>query len=160
MEEIKQVVWDIHQDGVAGPDGFSVAFYKECWETIKEDVFEAVLDFFNGGTFPRGMAATTLVLIQKVRGENLILKLDMAKVYDRVQWAFLLNVMKAFRFSNRFMDIIKRCIADCWFFVRINGTLSGFFQSKRGLRQGDPIFSFAIHYLSKIFIERFVSALQ
>ncbi|KAG6487840.1 hypothetical protein ZIOFF_056576 [Zingiber officinale] len=182
IKEVKQVVWEMHEDGVAGLDGFSVAFYKECWETIKEDVLEAVLDFFNGGTFPRGMAATTLVLIPKcnnaqqwkdfrpisscnvsnkivsklvanrlnsvihklispsqsgfvkgrlisdnihlaqelnhklnyrVRGGNLILKLDMAKAYDRVQWVFLLNVMKAFGFSDRFMDIIKRCIANC-----------------------------------------------
>ncbi|KAG6501607.1 hypothetical protein ZIOFF_041490 [Zingiber officinale] len=38
-----------------------------------------------------------LVQKRRVCGGNLILKLDMAKAYDRVQWVFLLNVMKAFR---------------------------------------------------------------
>ncbi|XP_074559236.1 uncharacterized protein LOC141815220 [Curcuma longa] len=208
IEEVKEVVWGMCKESAAGPDGFSVAFYVSCWEIIKSDVYEAVLDFFRGNSLPRGMAATTIVLIPKidgaqrwqdfrpislcnvsnkiiskllanrlgkvlekiispmqsgfvagrvisdnilmaqelhhklnfhVRGGNLILKLDMAKAYDRVQWDFLFQVMRAFGFSDLVIDILRRCIADCWFSVRINGQLSGFFHSKRGIRQGDPI---------------------
>ncbi|KAG6483859.1 hypothetical protein ZIOFF_060645 [Zingiber officinale] len=118
---------------------------EECWETIKEDVLEAVLDFSMVG-HSQGLVANRLNSVMhkltspsqsgfvkgrlisdnihlaqelnhklnyRVRGGNLILKLDMAKAYDRVQWVFLLNVMKAFGFSDHFMDIIKRCIANC-----------------------------------------------
>ncbi|KAG6505729.1 hypothetical protein ZIOFF_038094 [Zingiber officinale] len=60
----------------------------------------------------------------RVRGDNLILKLDMAKAYDRVQWASLYKVMQPFGFSMAFIGIIKRCIEDCLFSVKINGCLS------------------------------------
>ncbi|KAG6491484.1 uncharacterized protein LOC122004793 [Zingiber officinale] len=65
-EEVKQVVWCMCQDSAAGPDGFSVAFYRACWEIVGEDVLQAVLDFFRGAELPRGMASTTIVLIPKV----------------------------------------------------------------------------------------------
>ncbi|KAG6466433.1 hypothetical protein ZIOFF_075771 [Zingiber officinale] len=65
-EEVKQVVWSMCQDSAAGPDGFSVAFYRACWEIVGEDVLQAVLDFFRGAELPRGMASTTIVLIPKV----------------------------------------------------------------------------------------------
>ena len=34
---------------------------------------------------------------------------------------------------------IKWCISSSSFSILINGTLSGFFQNSRGLRQADPI---------------------
>lgn len=35
-------------------------------------------------------------------------------------------------------DKIGRCISGCWFFILINGELSGIFQSSGELGQGDP----------------------
>ncbi|KAG6476327.1 hypothetical protein ZIOFF_065567 [Zingiber officinale] len=46
LEEVKQVVWEMCEDNAEGPDGFSVTFYKSCWEIIKWDAHNAVLDFF------------------------------------------------------------------------------------------------------------------
>ncbi|KAG6505730.1 hypothetical protein ZIOFF_038095 [Zingiber officinale] len=66
LEEVKGVVWEMNEDGAAGPDGFSVMFYKVCLDIIKDDVYQAVLEFFKGEAFPKGIAATTLVLIPKV----------------------------------------------------------------------------------------------
>lgn len=37
-------------------------------------------------------------LDSKVRGSNVILKLDMAKAYDRLFWLFLLKTLKGFGF--------------------------------------------------------------
>ncbi|KAG6534067.1 hypothetical protein ZIOFF_007948 [Zingiber officinale] len=66
IEELKRVVWEISEDSAAGPDGFSAAFYVACWDIIKEDLHQAILEFFQGGSLPKGMAATTIVLIPKV----------------------------------------------------------------------------------------------
>ncbi|KAG6516738.1 hypothetical protein ZIOFF_027212 [Zingiber officinale] len=63
MEEVKHVVWEVGEDSATRSDGFSVAFYVACWEIIILDVYNVVLDFFQGGSFPKGMAATTIVLI-------------------------------------------------------------------------------------------------
>ncbi|KAL2475523.1 Uncharacterized protein Adt_36259 [Abeliophyllum distichum] len=78
-------------------------------------------------------------LDRKTRGGNVVLKLDMAKAYDRVDWTFLLKVLQSFGFDHDWLDKIERCINNCGFSIVFNGELKGFFKSSRGLRQGDPI---------------------
>ncbi|KAL0417051.1 UNVERIFIED_CONTAM: hypothetical protein Slati_3537000 [Sesamum latifolium] len=65
-EEIKDTVFNIDKDSVAGPDGFTSAFYQACWDLIATDIYEAVKDFFCGTPMPRSFTATTIVLIPKV----------------------------------------------------------------------------------------------
>ncbi|KAL0402601.1 UNVERIFIED_CONTAM: hypothetical protein Slati_4290000 [Sesamum latifolium] len=66
MEEIKDIVFSIDKDSVAGPDGFSSAFYQACWDFIAIDIQDAIRDFFCGTPMPRSFKATTIVLIPKV----------------------------------------------------------------------------------------------
>ena len=40
------------------------------------------------------------------RAGNVVLKLDMAKAYDRVFWNFLTQVMRKFGFGERWIDMI------------------------------------------------------
>lgn len=78
-------------------------------------------------------------LNRKVCGHNLVLKLDMAKTYDRLEWDFLLAVMRRFGFSPRFCSLTGMLVSNCWFSVIFDGMPTGYFQSSRGLRQGDPL---------------------
>ncbi|KAL0453011.1 UNVERIFIED_CONTAM: hypothetical protein Slati_1279200 [Sesamum latifolium] len=66
MEEIKDIVFSIDKDSVAGPNVFSSAFYQACWDFIAIDIQEAIRDFFCGTPMPRNFKATTIVLIPKV----------------------------------------------------------------------------------------------
>ncbi|KAK4385661.1 hypothetical protein Sango_2690100 [Sesamum angolense] len=65
QEDIKEVVFSSNKNNVAGPDGFSSAFFQACWDTIAEDVFAAVTDFFKGTPMPRSFTATSIILILK-----------------------------------------------------------------------------------------------
>ncbi|XP_071909715.1 uncharacterized protein [Coffea arabica] len=48
---------------------------------------------------------------KKVRGSNVALKLDMSKAYDRVSWIFLLRVLRAFGFSEVWIDMQNTSIS-------------------------------------------------
>lgn len=51
-------------------------------------------------------------------------------------WSILLTVLAAMNFPEKFIIWIKKCIEMASFSIQINGELAGYFNSKRGLRQG------------------------
>ena len=63
----------------------------------------------------------------------------MQKAYDRVSWQFLFQVLQKMGFDKHWCKWIKACILGAWFSVIINGSVSGFFPSMQGVRQGDPL---------------------
>lgn len=63
---------------------------------------------------------------KKTRGSNVVLKLDMAKAYDRLSWPFLMAVMRAFGFGERWIDMTWRLLSGCHLSVLINGESQGF----------------------------------
>ena len=70
---------------------------------------------------------------------GLLLKLDIEKAFDHVNWDCLMSVMSKMGFGQRWINWIRWCISTANFSILINGTLSDFFHSTRGLRQGDPL---------------------
>lgn len=44
-EKVKKVVWSIEDEKALGPDGFSMAFFKRCWEVIKKDLMDTLKKF-------------------------------------------------------------------------------------------------------------------
>ncbi|XP_043687692.1 uncharacterized protein LOC122638906 [Telopea speciosissima] len=70
---------------------------------------------------------------RNTRGGNVVLKLDMAKAYDRLEWGFLFAVLERFGFAAEWIELIKRTVENCWFSVVLNGGPAGFFKSSRGV---------------------------
>lgn len=66
-------------------------------------------------------------------------KLDLEKVFDHVNWGFLLYLLKRWGFGEKWRDWIEHCISIVRFSIHVNGTSSEFFSSFHGLRQKDPL---------------------
>ncbi|KAL0292616.1 UNVERIFIED_CONTAM: hypothetical protein Scaly_2582300 [Sesamum calycinum] len=76
---------------------------------------------------------------QKKLPPRCTIKVDLQKAYDMVDWGYLLAVLRLFGFPDKFISWVEQCITTASFSISLNGENHGFFNSGRGLRQGDPI---------------------
>ncbi|PNX96059.1 ribonuclease H [Trifolium pratense] len=70
--EIKNAVFAMNKNGAPGPDGFGAFFYQTYWDIIKEDVCNAVLEFFTFNWILPNFNSNTVVLIPKVSDADTI----------------------------------------------------------------------------------------
>lgn len=86
-----------------------------------------------------GAAQEALHSIWTKHHKAIILKIDLAKEFDRVSWLYLKMLLIHLGFPNNFITWIMACITTHTFSVLINGSASQFFHFERGLRQGCPL---------------------
>ena len=67
------------------------------------------------------------------------MKVDMAKAYDHVEWAFLESVMLRMGFDIKWVQLIMTFISSVRYHILHNGRELGPILPQRGLRQGDPL---------------------
>ncbi|CAL9001349.1 unnamed protein product, partial [Prunus brigantina] len=143
--------------------------YKIISKTLAnrlKKVLPEVISEFQSAFIPNRMildnvlAAFETVHCLKRRGKTgkkkLILKLDMAKAYDRVEWQFLEQMLRVMGFPIRFVQLIMGCVTTVSYSLLIQGQPFGKIIPSRGLRQGDPISP----YLFLIVVEAFSALLQ
>ncbi|KAG7594499.1 Reverse transcriptase zinc-binding domain [Arabidopsis thaliana x Arabidopsis arenosa] len=94
-------------------------------------------------------------------GPRGMLKVDLRKAFDSVNWNFIIATMRALNFPEKFIGWINQCISTPQFSVSVNGHASGYFKSSKGLRQGDPIspylFVLAMEVFSKLMHSSFAA---
>lgn len=69
----------------------------------------------------------------------MVVRLDMSKAYDRVEWRFLEETMRHMGFDLRWIRLIMMCVISVQYAMVVNGSPYGHIQPTRGIRQGDPI---------------------
>ncbi|CAL1366122.1 unnamed protein product [Linum trigynum] len=80
----------------------------------------------------------------------MLMKIDLAKAYDRIEWKFLEQTLYLAGFPPNFVAIVMQCVSSTQMQVLWNGGESESFSPSRGLRQGCPLSP----YLFTLCVER------
>jgi len=98
--------------------------------------------FIRGRSIKDGICITSEAinhLHQKTFAGNLAFKVDISKVFDTLDWNFLLKVLSKFDFNVKFCSWNQTILQSTSLSISINGKQNGYFNCKRGVRQGDPL---------------------
>nr|GFC18812.1 hypothetical protein [Tanacetum cinerariifolium] len=69
-QEVKDALFSMGNDKSSGPDGYTVAFFKESWEIIADAFFAAVNEFFINRKLLKELNHTIIDLIPKIRSPS------------------------------------------------------------------------------------------
>ncbi|WVZ51322.1 hypothetical protein U9M48_002476, partial [Paspalum notatum var. saurae] len=65
--------------------------------------------------------------------------IDFEKAYDKVRWEFLRQALRMKGFNSTWCTWVQTCVQGGNVGIKVNDQLGSYFQSRKGLRQGDPL---------------------
>nr|XP_009786491.1 PREDICTED: uncharacterized protein LOC104234592 [Nicotiana sylvestris]XP_016445207.1 PREDICTED: uncharacterized protein LOC107770414 [Nicotiana tabacum] len=141
-----------------------------CAEVTDQEILESLkaigddkapgIDGYNAGKIADNVILAHELVKSYTRAQispRCMVKIDLQKAYDSVEWIFLQQVMEEIGFPDRFIKWIMECIKTISNTVLINGESTEPFEAAKGLRQGDHIspflFDIVMEYLNRSLTE-------
>jgi len=87
--------------------------------------------------------------LKTTRTLDMLIKLDLSKSFDRINWKYMRSLLEAFGFNSLRVSWIMRLTSSYFFSILVNGVPSQPFSPSIGIRQGDPL----SHFLFVILVE-------
>lgn len=138
--------------------------YKICSKVLANRLREVLNDiiFEEQSAFIPGRLITNNVLLayecihylKRKKGKTgcCAIKLDMAKAYDRVEWAYLRSIMVKLGFAEFWISTIMKCVETVSFSIRVNGHLSDFFHTLQRYQTRRSFISLPLSSMCKGFV--------
>jgi hypothetical protein len=99
----------------------------------------------------------TVYELHSKKSNEVILKLDFEKAYDKVKWSFLQQTLRMKSFSAEWRMLINSFVSGGSVAIKFNDDVGRYFQTLKGLRQGVPLSSMLFNIVADmlaIMIER------
>jgi hypothetical protein len=93
------------RDKAPGPDGFTLAFFQDCWGVVKEDFMAVFAEFHARGKFVKSINSTFISLIPKVHGAKEI------KDYRPISLVGAIYKIIAKVLANRMRKVMDRIVS-------------------------------------------------
>lgn len=146
------------------PIGLCNVTYKIVTKVIVKAIKQFMGDVIspNQSSFIAGrQGIDNVIILQEVvhhlhnttnRKGGMIIKLDLEKAYDRLEWSFIREALIFFNIPSSLISLIMSCVSSSSIAVSVNGCITDSFLPSRGIRQGDPmspyLFILCVEFLS------------
>ena len=96
--------------------------------------------FMQGRNILDGVAVLheTVHELHRKKLNGVIFKIDFEKAYDKVKWPFLLQTLRMKGFSDTWCRWVENFVSGGSVAIKVNDDIGNYFQTRKGLRQGDP----------------------
>ena len=96
--------------------------------------------FMQGRNILDGVAVLheTVHELHRKKLNGVIFKIDFEKAYDKVKWPFLLQTLRMKGFSDTWCRWVENFVSGGSVAIKVNDDVGNYFQTRKGLRQGDP----------------------
>lgn len=87
--------------------------------------------------------------ISKKKGKvgYIAIKIDLEKTYDKLEWAFIRNMLLRINLPGNLIDLIKSCVTLVSTSILLNGAPLEPILPSRGIRQGDPFLPISLYFV-------------